>query len=396
MNFMKQERKYGDESIMVVLDSEGTITNLNALDMVFIWGSEAYPFSLSRENELWDGEHWTMQLMTNEIHPILTQWVEEGRNICIYGSENLDWIREFSAKMKEIKDAGVQLEMIYVGKNNPNEHVKDNLITISREMHSNLLSFTKVQFFWLRLESMRRSKSRLGNTASTDHILAGVLTLLYNNDDNGWAVFGKGFSTDIVRVQGGEIIQCLNLFRQWGENVAQLEFIGALRTVLEPPLLDGPCNHTEFIPYSEGLIEGSIMAEGKHLCLYGGEDMDWIRKFTTKARDVAKAAEKLSDVLPDLTLIWFFWLRLESMWHSKVQQGSTVEVDPIMPEIVRMLSFGSRYQGWAVISRGSAEMARAIGEIIFKSLEEYSKWNEQVVLEGFIATLFDHIYELRT
>ncbi|XWS22716.1 hypothetical protein CRYUN_Cryun29cG0060200 [Craigia yunnanensis] len=57
INFMKQEWKYGDEAIMVVLDSEGTITNLNALDMVFIWGSESYPFSLSRENELWDGEH---------------------------------------------------------------------------------------------------------------------------------------------------------------------------------------------------------------------------------------------------------------------------------------------------------------------------------------------------
>ncbi|XP_022734843.1 protein SIEVE ELEMENT OCCLUSION C [Durio zibethinus] len=261
INFMKQEWKYGDEAIMVVLDSEGTITNLNALDMVFIWGSEAYPFSLSRENELWDGQHWTMQLMTNEIHPILTQWVEEGRNICIYGSENLDWIREFSAKIKEIKDAGVQLEMIYVGKNNPDEHVKDILITIIGEIHSNLLSFTKVQLFWLRLESMRRSKSRLGKTASTDHILAEVLALLYNDDDNGWAVIGKGLSTDLVRVQGGEIIQCLNLFGQWGENVAQLEFVGALRTVLEPPLLDGPCNHTEVVTYSQGFIEGSIVCQ---------------------------------------------------------------------------------------------------------------------------------------
>ncbi|XWS22715.1 hypothetical protein CRYUN_Cryun29cG0060100 [Craigia yunnanensis] len=135
-----------------------------------------------------------MQLMTNEIHLILTQWVQEGRNICIYGSENLDWIREFSAKMKEIKDAE-------------------------------------------------------------------VLALLYNNDDNGWAVFGKGLSTDIVRVQGGEIIQCLNLFRQCGENVAQLEFIGAFRTVLEPPLFDGPCNQTEVIPYSEGMIEGSTVCQ---------------------------------------------------------------------------------------------------------------------------------------
>ena len=134
-------------------------------------------------------------------------------------------------------------------KNNPNE------------IHSNLLSFTKVQLFWLRLESMRRSKPRPGNAVSNDHILAEVLALLYNNDDNGWAIFGKGMSKDIVRVQGGEIIQCLNLFQQWGENVAQLEFIGALRTVLEPPLLDGPCNQTEVIPYSEGLIEGSIVCQ---------------------------------------------------------------------------------------------------------------------------------------
>lgn len=76
INFMRQEWKYEGEATMVVLDSAGTVTNLSALDMVFIWGSsEAYPFSISRENELWDGEHWTMQLMTNEIHPILTQWV---------------------------------------------------------------------------------------------------------------------------------------------------------------------------------------------------------------------------------------------------------------------------------------------------------------------------------
>lgn len=187
--------------------------------------------------------------------------VEEGRNICIYGSENLDWIREFSGKVKEIKDAGVQLEMIYVGKNNPNEHVKDILNTISREIHSNLLSFTELQLFWLRLESMRRSKTRLGYMSTTDPILAEVLALMYDNDDNGWTVFGKGMKTDIVRVKGAEIIQCLNMFEEWGENVAELEFIGALRTVLEPPLLDGPCNHTEIVPYSQGLVKGSIVCQ---------------------------------------------------------------------------------------------------------------------------------------
>ncbi|KAE8688343.1 putative Sieve element occlusion e [Hibiscus syriacus] len=125
INFMKQEWNYRGEAIMVVLDSKGTITSSNALDMVFVWGPRAYPFSLSRENELW-GQQWTMQFITNEIHPILTQWIE---------------------------------------------------------------------LFWLRLECMRRSKSRLGNNDSiepTDIVLAEVSALLDNNDANGWTVYGKG------------------------------------------------------------------------------------------------------------------------------------------------------------------------------------------------------------
>ncbi|KAE8716576.1 putative Sieve element occlusion e [Hibiscus syriacus] len=236
-------------------DNLGTITSSNALDMVFIWGPRAYPFSLSRENELWDGEKWTMQLITNEIHPILTQWVEEGRTICLYGSENLDWIREFNAKMKDIKDAGMQLDMIYVGKNNPDEHTKEILSFINGEIQSNLLSFTKIELFWLRLECMRRSKSRLGNNSSTeptDLVLAEVLALLHNSDDKGWAVFGKGSSTEVVNVRGDEIIRCSNLFRQWGENVARLEFIDALRTVLELPLVEGPCDHTKLFLILKG------------------------------------------------------------------------------------------------------------------------------------------------
>ncbi|OMO81589.1 hypothetical protein COLO4_23504 [Corchorus olitorius] len=269
-NLMKQVWHNEDEAIMVVLNLEGAVTNLNALDMVFIWGPEAYPYSVTREFELWNGEQWTLQLMTKDIHPILTQWVEEGRYICIYGSENLEWIREFCAKTKEIKNAGLQLEMIYVGKNNPNEHVKELVTIINREMHSTLLSFSKIQLFWLRLESMRRSKTRLEYADAAgidhDHILAEVLALLHNNDENGWAVFGKGSSTNMVRVQGIEILKGLNIVRQWGEDVADLEFIGALRTVLEPvPFrLRGPCNLTKFVPYPDG--EGST--EGCIVCQY--------------------------------------------------------------------------------------------------------------------------------
>lgn len=129
--------------------------------------------------------------------------------------------------------------------------------------------------------------------------------------------------------------------------------------------------------------------------MYGGEDIDWIQRFTTNTQAVARAAkiplemlyvgksnprekvrknnstitiENLSHTLPDLTLIWFFWVRLESMWHSKVQHGKSVENDPIMQEIMTMLSFDGSDQGWAVISKGSAEMAKAKGDTILTTM----------------------------
>ncbi|KAL3511373.1 hypothetical protein ACH5RR_030774 [Cinchona calisaya] len=162
--------------------------------------------------------------------------------------------------------------------------------------------------------------------------------------------------------------------------------------------------------------------ENKYICLYGGEDIEWIRKFTTTARAVANAAriplemlyvgksdpkervrrnnsiiqvEKLSHTLPDLTLIWFFWARLESMWHSKMQHGMTIENDPIRQEIMTMLSFDGSDQGWAVFSRGSHEMAKGNGDRIFQCLREYDRWKDKVVYpDGFVTTLNEQLHEL--
>jgi len=157
--------------------------------------------------------------------------------------------------------------------------------------------------------------------------------------------------------------------------------------------------------------------------LYGGEDIEWIRKFTVTAKDVASRAgitlemlyvgksnprekvrknnsiittEKLSHILPDLTLIWFFWVRLESMWHSKVQHKRTVENDTIMQEIVTMLSFDGSDQGWAVISRGPGDMAKAKGETILKSFVDFETWRDGAQEKGFLPALIDYLRELHT
>ncbi|XP_028062896.1 protein SIEVE ELEMENT OCCLUSION B-like [Camellia sinensis] len=98
----------------------------------------------------------------------------------------------------------------------------------------------------------------------------------------------------------------------------------------------------------------------KYICLHGGEDLDWIKRFTNTAKVVGKATqiplellyvgksnpgrkvvkinnvimvENLSHTMPDLILIWHFWDRFESMWHSKKQYGKSVGNDPIMKEI---------------------------------------------------------------
>jgi len=163
--------------------------------------------------------------------------------------------------------------------------------------------------------------------------------------------------------------------------------------------------------------------QGKFICLYGGEDIEWIRKFTATAKAVAKDAriqlemlyvgksnpkekarkingvivnENLSHVLPDLTLIWFFWVRLESMWHSKVQHKRTADNDPIMQEIMTMLSFDGSDQGWAVISKGSDKMAKAKGDTILKSFVDFESWKQSAEVKGFLPALNDHLHELHS
>lgn len=69
-----------------------------------------------------------MQLMLDGVDPLLLKWVEEGRSVCIYGSDDLDWIiREFNSRMKEIKAAGLHLEVVYMGRKNPRERVGNNM-----------------------------------------------------------------------------------------------------------------------------------------------------------------------------------------------------------------------------------------------------------------------------
>ena len=151
--------------------------------------------------------------------------------------------------------------------------------------------------------------------------------------------------------------------------------------------------------------------------------MEWIRKFTNAASVVAQATgislelvyvgksnpkervrrnivaistEKLSYFWQDIALIWFFWVRIESMWQSKMQLGRTVETDPIMKEIMSILSFDASEGGWALLSRGSAEMTKEKGSTFLTCFSEYEQWKGQVQQKGLVAAINDHLKKLHS
>lgn len=168
------------------------------------------------------------------------------------------------------------------------------------------------------------------------------------------------------------------------------------------------------------------METGKYICLCGGEDLGWIRSFSRKAIEVAKdaeieleilyvgksnpgekirkniaaiLAEDVIHTLADPTLIWFFWVRLESMWYSKTQRGNKIEDDPIMLETMTMLSFDSGDQGWALFCKGSSssDIIRAKAGTITSVVDGYEdSWKDNAKEEGFMKGMRDYLNNIHT
>ncbi|XP_042480799.1 protein SIEVE ELEMENT OCCLUSION C isoform X2 [Macadamia integrifolia] len=268
VNYIRREWHFMEEPLMVVLDRFGRVSSSNAMDMIWIWGGpKAFPFSVARELQLWEEARWSLELLVDEINSLMSYWVKQGRTLCLYGSDDLEWIREFTHLMKEVRSAGVQLELVYVGKKDFDEHIRDIIDTITKGNLGGSLSYLKMHFFWLRLESMKRSKLRLGRTSDADGVLKEVDSLLSPNASvDGWGVIGEGSSTDFMKLGGKQLIECFKLFQFWGNDIGKMGFLGAIRNALEPPsppppVVKDPCNRSSVIPYIEGLTQGTQVCE---------------------------------------------------------------------------------------------------------------------------------------
>lgn len=75
LRYIKEVWRFKKKPIIVVLDQQGNVVNLNALHIMWIWGSLAYPFSFLAEEAIWQEQTWGLDLLADIFHPLLLTWV---------------------------------------------------------------------------------------------------------------------------------------------------------------------------------------------------------------------------------------------------------------------------------------------------------------------------------
>ncbi|CAL5428398.1 unnamed protein product [Camellia sinensis] len=206
--------------IMVVLDPQGKVVNSNAFHIIWIWGSNAFPFTTLREEALWEEETWRLEFLVNGIAPTILNW--DGRYILVYGGNDMEWIRRLTTTARHVgQDARIPLEMVYVGKSSSKkEQIQRVNATIRAEKLSNTWMEDMIWFFWIRLESMLFSKIKLGRVNNNDPLTNEIKKLLgYDKSGEGGAVLSKG-SDVLINGHGTTVLTTLLEYEDtWKEKV---------------------------------------------------------------------------------------------------------------------------------------------------------------------------------
>ncbi|KAL1211273.1 Protein SIEVE ELEMENT OCCLUSION A [Cardamine amara subsp. amara] len=278
VKFVKEWWGFKNRPILVALDPKGQVMSTNAFPMVWIWESFAHPFTTARERDLWSEQEWNLAFLIDGTDPhSLTQLVD-GKYMCLYGGEDLQWIKNFTSLWRNVaKAANIQLEMVYVGKRNPKTGIQPIINTIREENLSHTLpDLSQIWFFWTRIESMWESKQRMLKARGTkgiegfkeglkeglkeeekDLVLQEIVAMLgYGGEGDGWGLVSKA-SDFMVRAKGSLFSKGLAEFNEWEVNIPTKGFLTALNDHL---LMRLPPHHcTRFmLPETSGIIPNEV------------------------------------------------------------------------------------------------------------------------------------------
>ncbi|TYI34475.1 hypothetical protein ES332_A03G011900v1 [Gossypium tomentosum] len=254
IKYIREEWGFVKKPIAVTLNPQGKVLSPNALNMMWIWGNSAFPFSSEKEESFWKAEPWTLDLLVGRVEPNLPTWVSQQKVVCFYGGVKMEWIESFTTATKGVANAlDIGIEMVYVGKKNARERVKKITGLIKEKELSHAWEDDNVWFFWNLLESMLYSKTQHGKTIENDVINQEVMTMLgYDSSKNGWAVFYTG-SGEMVKANGEKVLSTMESFGQWEKLAKQMGFIPALRKKLEGVIDNHHCTRL-ILPGNGGRI----------------------------------------------------------------------------------------------------------------------------------------------
>ncbi|KAK4772639.1 hypothetical protein SAY86_014414 [Trapa natans] len=221
VRFIRDVWHFRNKPILVVLDPQGKVVSPNAIHMMWIWGSNAFPFTTVREESLWKEETWRLELLVNGIDPTILNWIREGKYVFLYGGDDVEWVRKFTATARKVAAAArIPLEMVYVGKSTKREQVRKVIASITAEKLSYCWEdMAMIWFFWTRLESMLFSKIQLGKANDHDVVMQEIKRLLSYDKAGGWAVLANGPNV-VVNGHGTTVLPTLEEYDLWKEHVA--------------------------------------------------------------------------------------------------------------------------------------------------------------------------------
>ncbi|RWR74396.1 protein SIEVE ELEMENT OCCLUSION B-like protein [Cinnamomum micranthum f. kanehirae] len=161
------------------------------------------------------------------------------------------------------------------------------------------------------------------------------------------------------------------------------------------------------------LIEGVVsekqqwVQEKTVIYLYGGDDLDWIRKFIKNTKEVVKTEEiilefiyvgkkhtetikneKLASEVWEEPKIWQFLARVNLIHQSKTQLGMSITNDKTLIQLRALLDAGGDGHGWTIVGQGSNDMAVIMNEYLATQSLVYLVENKvEISKENFISKL---------
>ncbi|XP_010248720.1 PREDICTED: protein SIEVE ELEMENT OCCLUSION B-like [Nelumbo nucifera] len=246
IRYIKEIWNFGKKPILVVLDPQGKVVCQNAIHMLWIWGSMAFPFTSNKEESLWKEQTWKLDFLVDGIDQQILNWIVEERYICLYGGDNLEWMEAFVNALRAVAlEDNISIEFMYVGKSKPKEpQAKINGVIMSKKLGHFLSERALIWFFWDRLQRMYYSKMKQPrkNAGEHDHIMQEVMTMLsFDSSDQEWAVISRG-SFEMARAKGDQILKSIRMHEEWKEQVGSKGFIPALNDHLHGHPPEHHCN----------------------------------------------------------------------------------------------------------------------------------------------------------